>query len=191
MQFVSRKYTISGITPLIMHADELANPLSPLKKKMGQLSSQRKKTDEVHEEMAKIEWLAGLYHDENGVFVPGINLEASIRDAAKLQRLGKESVRSLRVEEEKAPLEYKGPKDVMKLADLPAFRDVRSVVVQRARVMRCRPIFREWKCQFTVVVDADRLDVEQVDGFIETAGLMIGIGDFRPRYGRFMVEGVG
>jgi len=34
----------------------------------------------------------------------------------------------------------------------------------------------------------DVLDVREVEQFLATAGSVIGLGDWRPRYGRFIIE---
>ena len=66
--------------------------------------------------------------------------------------------------------------------------DARRVVIQRAAVVRWRPLFHEgWKLNFTIqVLDEDSLAVSTVKEILERAG-SYGIGDYRPRFGRFMV----
>jgi hypothetical protein len=64
--------------------------------------------------------------------------------------------------------------------------DRRAVVVQRARIMRERPMFDEWELSFEVETLDEQLAVPALKEIFEQAG-KIGIGDFRPRFGRFMV----
>ena len=71
--------------------------------------------------------------------------------------------------------------------DRERFVDMRSVVIQQKRTMRCRPIFHEWEVKFTAMHDPDVINREDVIGFAGTAGRMIGLSTFRPRYGRFVV----
>jgi len=65
--------------------------------------------------------------------------------------------------------------------------DARNVVVQRSRIMRYRPRFDEWSLKFTIVVlDEDNIPIPTLKEILEKAG-HLGIGDYRPRFGRFMV----
>jgi hypothetical protein len=181
------KVTLKGIAPLIHHADRLANPLHPLKKRMAALTGNRKKTDEIHEEIAKTEWFAGLYLDPTGKFpvVPGINFDATIREGAKASKRGKDVQRAVWTEEEFSPMVYTGPKDPEKMWEAGNFADVRSVVVSRARVMRTRPIFHEWQVVFHVNYDADIVNPEDLRAWIDYAGRYCGMCEYRPRFGKF------
>ena len=75
---------------------------------------------------------------------------------------------------------------------LPSIIDVqpeRPGVGQRARVVRYRPKFISWTAKFQVhLLDATTLTAYEMKEFIEYAGRMIGIGDYRPRFGRFYVS---
>ena len=73
-------------------------------------------------------------------------------------------------------------------ADKPLYLDVRPVVVQRARVVRIRPCFGPgWKLDFEITVLDDQVPHNVVNEVLSLAGRTVGIGDFRPRFGRFMV----
>ena len=65
--------------------------------------------------------------------------------------------------------------------------DKQSVVVQRARILRCRPRFDEWELAFQIILRDERLQPLIVKEILECAGKFIGIGDFRPRYGLFEI----
>ena len=72
--------------------------------------------------------------------------------------------------------------------DKPLYLDVRPVVVQRARVVRIRPTFKAgWELEFTIEVIDDQIQPELVHDVLTLAGKTVGIGDFRPKFGRFMV----
>lgn len=61
---------LTGMSPLMMHADTLANPLNPITKAHKELTSKRKKTDDDHEAIAKSEFIAGAYWTkEDGFFI--------------------------------------------------------------------------------------------------------------------------
>lgn len=182
------RFKIEGTRPLMMHADILADPLNPLTKSHKELTSKRKKTDEDHEAIAKSEWRAGLYYDDEiGPYIPGTSIEASIIAGAKLSKLGAQIKRSIEVVEDKCRLEYTGPRTVEKLWGA-RFYDARSVKVQTARLMRYRPLFRQWATAFTVAFDPESIDRNQIIKCVQDAGDYCGIGDYRPKFGRFRAE---
>lgn len=67
------------------------------------------------------------------------------------------------------------------------YRDCRSVRVQTSKVMRYRPVFKQWEAEFTVLYSLELLNIEDVKKFCIDAGAFIGFLDFRPRFGRFDV----
>jgi len=65
--------------------------------------------------------------------------------------------------------------------------DTRSVVIQRARVIRWRPKFNEWEAQFVAtIIDDENITTKTLKEIFDKAG-QLGIGDYRPRFGRFIV----
>ena len=66
-----------------------------------------------------------------------------------------------------------------------------GVVVQRNRVLRTRARFEPWACTFTLDVDPELVDREQLDSWLDIGGRRIGLGDWRPEksghHGRFDV----
>lgn len=65
--------------------------------------------------------------------------------------------------------------------------DNRAVVIQRARIVRSRPKFNSWILRFTItILEDDDLSVNTLKEILDKAG-KYGIGDFRPRFGRFIV----
>jgi hypothetical protein len=65
--------------------------------------------------------------------------------------------------------------------------DKQSVVVQRARILRCRPRFDDWELSFQIILRDDRIQPLVVRDILKSAGKYVGIGDYRPRYGQFDV----
>lgn len=179
---------ITGISPLLMHSDRFANPLDPATKAHKELTGKRKKTDADHEAIAKSEWMGSLYHDPAvGPYIPGQNLDATLQEAAKLQKLGKKFKQAVMVIEDQVPLIYTGPRDPEALFAA-GFLDVRGVKVAMAKLMRCRPKFNQWAAQFTVAFNEDVLNTEEVFKAINDAGSLIGVCDYRPRFGKFTAE---
>lgn len=188
--------TIQGIRPLIMHNGRLADPLDEHKKRLAVATNQKKKGDADHIRVARTEFEGGLYFDETlGPYLPPDNLQAVIERGAMRRKLGPIFKAHVSVDPPlEAPgfrLDYKGPRDVEGLWQDRAFVLMKGVRVQRNRVIRCRARFPTgWRCAFRVEVMADGVTKEQLQQAIEDAGLYTGIGDWRPRYGRFVVESV-
>lgn len=65
--------------------------------------------------------------------------------------------------------------------------DQRTVVVNRGRVVRLRPRFNDWALSFIIEIMNDEMPVEVVKGALDDAGREGGLGDYRPRFGRFIV----
>lgn len=181
-------YNIRGLTPLMMHSERLANPFDPLTREIKAITGKRKKTEDDLLEISRLEWLGGLYYDEsNGIHIPGHNVHAAIVGGGKLHKLGTTIKRAAVVNEDAVPLEFDGPKTPDSLFADKSFVDIRSVKVGTSKVARCRPIFRRWSATFTVLFDESAIQPADLRRVVCDAGAMIGLGDYRPRFGRFEV----
>jgi hypothetical protein len=70
----------------------------------------------------------------------------------------------------------------------PVYIDRRPVRVQRAMVMRYRPaLTKGWRLSFEVQLLDDDFQGSALKAILDRAGREVGIGDFRPRFGRFHV----
>jgi len=66
--------------------------------------------------------------------------------------------------------------------------DARPARIQRARIMRHRPHLATWQLAFKMtVLDSDLMPLEVLNAILVKAGQAVGIGDYRPRFGRFVV----
>jgi hypothetical protein len=189
------KLKLTGLSPMLMHSDRFANPLDPGTKEHKVLTSKKTKTEEDHIAIAKSEWRGGLYwSDSVGVYVPTANIRSAIVEGAKLSKLGKQIQRGTLILEDKAPLKYQGPKDPEQLWAAGTYYDCRSVVITGKRLMRYRPMFRDWSVTVEVTYDPAQIEEAQLMRVTSDAGMLIGLGDFRPNkggsFGRFSVEKV-
>lgn len=183
------KIKITGTSPLMMHADTLANPLSPITKGHKELTSKRKKTDDDHLSIARSEFVAGCYWSAaDGFFIPGQNLDATFLGGAKLQKNGVRWKRGALVLENKVKLLHDGPDTPDALWENPAFVDCRGVKVGAAKLMRYRPIFLNWAAELSVTINTEVLDMQEARKAIEDGGALIGTCEYRPRFGRFEVS---
>jgi hypothetical protein len=181
--------TISGTAPLLMHGNSLADPLDENAKKMKRISGKRIKTDEDHIAMRRIEFEGSLYIDPvAGPYLPGPNIAKALLMAARIRKNGPKIERGLILVSPVNPLAYKGPRDVSGLWNDMRFRHTAPCKLNgRQTVIRCRPIFSEWSCVATALINPTVLSPEELGDIASDAGQMIGVGDWRPWHGRFEV----
>jgi len=189
------KVRLDGVQPMLMHSNQTCNPLNKFAKAMKAITGKRKKTDEDFELLSKIEWEAGLYFDEEiGPFVPSINVEGLLRDAAKKLRKGTDIKQSVRVFPLNIPLGYNGPRDLEGLKKIAFsgekvngedFFDSRGVGVNNSTIMRTRPRFNKWWVEFDIIADDAIFNIDDIIQILAIAGSKIGLSDYRPRYGTF------
>lgn len=182
------KIRITGTSPLMMHADTFANPLHPATKAHKELTSKRKKTSEDHVAIARSEFISGCYWSkDSGFYIPGANLDATFLAGAKLQKLGVHWKRAAMVLENQVKLFHTGPATPDELWEDPAHVDCRGVKVGAAKLMRYRPVFLDWGAELTVTINVAVLEVGEAKKAMEDGGTLIGVCEYRPRFGRFEV----
>lgn len=179
-----------GTSALLMHSGRLADPLDPATRALKTASKKpaRTRTDEDLEELARLEWVGSAYWDKDlGPYIPGENIERCLLDAARLSRQGKLIERGLLITSDVNAVAYRGPRTLDGLWADEQFRLVKGVrnPGQSGRVMRCRPVFRRWSLEATGTFAADIIDLAPLREIAVTAGRLIGLGDWRPRHGRF------
>lgn len=168
--------TITGSSDLLFHR---WNCEAVDAKAKAAKNSKAKKTDDIESYM---------WRDEAGMIcLPGEYLRQSIITAAKF-RQDPRSPRKSAMDLFKA-----GVVSLTNLASLgatePDYLDTRRVMVQRQGVNRTRPAMRiGWKADFELqVLTPEYIDQHLLLEVISMAGRLIGVGDFRPTFGRFNV----
>lgn len=179
--------SIEGIAPLLQHRYPLPD-FEDLSK------GGKKKTGEVDYTQ---EWREALYVTPEGdIYQPATHLDGAMVKAAagyKIQGARGKTYKDLFkgnvfTSPDTILHGVKAPDNLDTDGDKPLYLDVRPVVVQRARVVRIRPAFKPgWKLDFEVTVLDDQVPANVVNEVLQLAGRTVGIGDFRPRFGRFMV----
>lgn len=183
MEFTLR---LEGSSPLLMHNAQLADPLNPFTQRLAEMTKKRAKTLDDHAEIAQREWDGSLYYDPDaGPFIPGANINRSLLDAARMRKLGKSIERGLLITTDVNALEYDGPRALEALRADVNHRHMASVKVGMSRTMRCRPVFRTWSVECSGWLDEEMLNPSDFRIVTEQAGRYIGLGDWRPRFGRF------
>lgn len=186
------KVRLTGTSPMILHNGQTANPLNKYAKQLKAVSGKRNKTDEDLEKMARIEFNAGWYLGEKGEYVlPAHNLEACMLEGAKKNKNGRLVQGGAFVVSDPALVFPGSDKTLDELWERGENALMVSVRVQRNRVMRTRPIVPQgWTAEVEVLFDAAIVQPEVILQALEVAGLERGLGDWRPKYGRFMVEAI-
>ena len=184
--------TISGDS-LIMHNGQTSDPLNIFAKRLKEVTSdkQRKKTDEGIVEMGRIECEAGLYLDaKKRVVLPSRVLEAALSEGARKTKEGKLALSGMFVDTDGVLAYDGGPLNVAQILNSPEHQLRLSVVVGQAKVMRVRPFFKDWSTTFQVSVLDEMVTGSMLRTWLNNTGNFVGIGDYRPRYGRFSVTKV-
>jgi len=181
--------------PMLMHSSVLADPLNPATKERNEISSKRKKVDADHEELARLEFKASLYIGKEGrVIIPKNVLDAVAIAGAKKSKRGvdfKSQVfckKSPELNYEKKDESLTGQDLIKYLWSDEYFRSVAPVSVGQGKtIMRTRPKFSNWSLD-TEFECFGEVDKDAVVKALQDAGRTGGLGDWRPRYGRFTVE---
>ena len=177
------KVRIEGTAPLMQHRyvfkDELAQ------------KTQKKTGAKDYRD----EWKTVLHWDDViGVFEPASHIEGALIKAAvnfQITGKGKKTYKDLFksavfVTPDYIPHGLKGcPEKLLESGKLTV--DKRLVRVNNSGVERMRPMLRNWSLEFDIEVYDPQIPREVVKEVLDLAGKQYGIGDFRPRYGRFMV----
>lgn len=183
----SIEFHIRGIAPLICHNAQLSDPLNEWTMSLAEITGKRKKTQADLMEMAHREFLGSLYIGTEGQpVVPGGNIERMLRDAAAKSKMGKQVQAGLLVTDD-SDIVYSGPKDGEALWQSEKHRLRASCKVGQQRVIRTRPAFFPWELKFGVTYDETILNERAIVEFVELAGRVVGLGDWRPKHGRFEV----
>ena len=169
---------IEGAAPILFHRWSVEGVEEKSKAAKG---SKAKKTDD---------WESYLYRDnQSNICVPGEYFRQACIEAAKYRqdpRSPRKSAKDL----------YKAA--LISLTDLastgvakPDYLDRRRVTVMRAGITRTRPALNAgWRATFQLMIQTpEYISPQMLNSVIADAGRLVGIGDFRPSYGRFNVVG--
>ncbi|NLW45837.1 MAG: hypothetical protein GXY86_00630 [Firmicutes bacterium] len=171
------EFTVKGTAALLFH--RWSNEDVEAKGKAAK-GSAAKKTDNLD---------AYVYQNEVGeICIPGEYVRQSLIHAAKY-RQDPRSPRKSAMDLFKA-----GVVSLTELASLGVdewdYLDQRRVVIQRSAITRTRPaMLPGWEAtfQFQVLIP-EYIDPAMLQDVLVQAGRLVGVGDFRPTYGRFSVN---
>lgn len=184
MAWKTVSYQLKSVCPMIVHNGQTADPLNRFAKALKQVSSKRAKTDADFEEMARIEFMAGLYMGGDGPIIPATNIDSMLINASKKSKEGPLAKSGVFCAEH-AVMQYDGPRTTDELWQDDRFRFSALVRVGTARVVRMRPVFREWSAIVKLNIEESVVNPSRIDDWFSVAGTVIGLGDWRPQHGRF------
>lgn len=183
---------IEGVAPLLMHNARLANPADPIVQEIKSITGKHhtKKTDTDELRLIELEFLGGLYENEiAGIHIPAVNVEGCLRDGARISSKGKTIESGAQIEPEFIPLDYDGPRTGAELYQDKRFVDTRATKLQKSStIMRTRPRFDNWSLEFELTIVEEVVSKSEVKSFLEKAGMLKGLCDFKPKFGRFIVK---
>jgi len=170
------EFTIAGTSPLLFHRWSVEGVAAQAAAAKG---SAAKKTDDVQSYV----WRLG-----NGeIGLPGEYVRQACIHAAKF-RQDPRSPRKSAMDLFKAALVSLTDLAPLGTADWD-YLDQRRVQVQRASITRSRPAFHPgWAATFVFQVQLpEYVSSQAFHDVLVNAGRLVGVGDFRPSYGRFQV----
>jgi len=171
------KVEITGTTPLLMN--------SP-KAMIENMTKATTKTTKDYDNDVEAEKVA--YRMKDGeLYIPAEAVKGCIVGASAYKKIGKYAARPLiaggvHISPNKIGL---GTKDYE--------IDLRTVVIQKARVVKARPTLEKWKIEFVITYDEGLIgNPEIIKAILEEAGKRVGLLDFRPQklgsFGMFEVS---
>ena len=186
------RITIKGISPLIQHNGSAAldtRSAANIEKAAITRKKGSNRTEADEERLRELDCQTSLWLNSDGApTVPAAALRACIEQAARKLKQGPQ-VREGLIVASVDDFDYDKSlgATVDELGKTAQFTV--AVVVQRSRVARTRAKFDDWAVTFTLEVDPELVDAEQLDSWLDIAGRRIGLGDWRPtksgHYGRF------
>lgn len=168
--------TICGVADYLYHRWNVEAVEAKAKAAKG---SAAKKTDDIE---------SYVYRDDaGGLAIPGEQLRMAIINAAKF-RQDPRSPRKSAMDLFKAGVVVLTPLSPVG-KDNWDYEHKCRVVVQRNGITRTRPALKAgWKVDFDIQINLpEYIDSAMLNEVIGNAGRLLGIGDFRPTYGRFQV----
>lgn len=170
------KVEISGTSPLLIHSAQ-------------GMVQQHEKSNPAKKYDPKVDAEMAAYRNKDkNLYVPSRCVKACFVNGASWYKFGKNNAKPIiagctRIEGTNVPVEIElmdGKGKVVKDYVI----DLRPVVVQRARILRARPRLDEWKLQFNIIYNEDRVDVDVLRKILVESGERIGLLDNRPqKYG--------
>ena len=161
---------IEGTSPLLMNSPQaMLEPEKAIKSKRDKYNPK--------DEAEKV-----AYRTNKGkLYVPTTAIKASMLNGASFKKSGKYSLKQF-IAGSTRIVSKEGNGEVI-LEPQKYEIDLRTVVIQRARVVKARPRLDEWKINFIIEFNDSLITPDAIKPSLEDAGQRIGLLDFRPQKG--------
>lgn len=205
MSIRTLELTVTGTAGLLLSNVANSDPLGESAKQKAFFSGKRKKSDDDHRALRVLDWIFSGYWKQQGEvvidevenqvgfvgfaqpYLPGANFQRCLRNAATKWKLGKDVLRAV-VVINNPDIEYDGPVDAVEMFNSRAPKYQLSAFTSRG-VWVNRLLLPQWSATFQVTLDDEILSVDQLRRIANMAGKAEGLGTWRPRYGRFAIDG--
>lgn len=178
---------VKGIAPLMQHRFPMPD-FSDMGKGGKKQTGEKDYTQE---------WKNYLYVNSSGeVYQPSIHFEAAMTKAAANFKITGRKGKTYRdlfsgnifVSPDEILHGVEAPDSLDTDGDKRLYLDMRPAVVQRSRIVRIRPTFKPgWELEFSIQVIDDQIPDNVLLDVLTLAGRTLGVGDHRPKFGRFQV----
>jgi hypothetical protein len=168
--------TLQGTSDMLFHRWNVEGVEA---KSLAAKGSKAKKTDDIE---------SYVYRNEKGfICIPSEYLRMAVIGAAKYKQ-DPRSPRKSAMDLFKAAIVCLNPLVSLGVKEWD-YEDKRRVVIQRSGITRVRPAMKVgWKATFDLMVLLpEYITANDLNESVQFAGRLIGLGDFRPTYGRFNV----
>jgi hypothetical protein len=141
------------------------------------------------------EWKKTVYFDEKiGVYLPASNVEAALIEAAKQFKISGRATATkffksgVFIMDDTLPLLVNGNR-ITDINNIEVDKRTVKNPSTKGRNVRYRAIFRQWQTKFRIMISSDDYIKEDLlKQTFEYAGLYVGLCDYRPRFGRFVLK---
>lgn len=167
---------LKGISPLLMNSAK-----AMIDQALGSEMQLKTKKYDPKEEAEKV-----AHRNKKGkLFVPSVAVRAAMINASSFKKIGKYAAKSI----VSASVYIPEPELILNKQDYEI--DARTVVIQRSRVVKFRPLIEDWKLKFEMLYNEELIDEKFIKQILIEAGQRIGLLDFRPQktgsFGMFTV----
>ena len=171
---------VKGVCPLIM------NQLSPESYGQDTPKKSKKGSDHTSPEAREKEFNLAMYKNSKGkLYQPAEHFEKSLEIAGNQfkftgrQTYGKLICAGIVIEPNEIIHKNQKVERLLKFVRIPPKTG--------AKVLKCRAILPTWELEFKINVINDSINFDTLGQVLEYAGSYVGVGDWRPKYGRFEV----
>jgi len=185
---------IVGTGELLMNNPQSADPLNRYAKKIAPLSSKRGKTDEDHNELKNLRLESSIYLTEAlGVFIPTSWVTAALaKNSHGVAKIAKAKIRAgVYADVQKVKLNFKGMNKIKTKQDIiknPEFHNTMLMTQGQVKIPKTKPIFTDWSFQLKLMFDPTIVNESELKNILEYCCRYGGFGDFRPTFGRAVLE---